>query len=53
MGCNCGKGRASNVAYQVKFPGGSAQTYDTLAQAQAAIAQAGIKHGATIKAVPK
>lgn len=50
MGCNCG---GKNVAYEVKFAGGSSQTYKTLAEAQAAIRATGTRQGSTIKAVPK
>lgn len=54
MGCNCSKGRAANVAYQVKFGAGTPdQKYDTLSEAQAALTAAGRPAGSSITAVAK
>lgn len=50
MGCNCG---GAKVAYMVTFANGSTQKYNSMAEAQAAIAKTGQREGATIRAVPR
>lgn len=48
--CNCGKNK--NVAYEVRFKDGTAQTYASMSEAQAAQSRAG-GVGTSIRAVAK